>query len=308
MRRKGLWRLRHSSARNPDCYRSRNRAVDRTCKACRCQAAQAASCKIRSTVSGQRRGDKYGQSWLSSFRFTVTAPMRALLNPDPAWDPRIETAYDVLFTNAVAKAPPIRPVPMTTIFFMLFLGLRLADTFNNESVIDCPLPAVLRDTLVCFAIVPMFRRLYVREFCHHHSLNGIALQDFVLPISHKDFNWMSFHCRFNSGPISLKLLMIQCFCSSENDVSGHDCSPFMGKCDQRPPEAAITSPVIHDALSEAKNTARGAMSSGYPVRPSGVLAIPICSASLPGRPKARVPSVSTIPGKIALMRIFFFPL
>src|ERR1700739_3982668 len=117
---------------------------------------------------------------------------------------------------------------ISTIFLILFLGPRLADTFNNESVIDCPLLSVLRDTLVCFAIVPIFRRLYVREFCYHDSLNGIALQDFVLPISHQDFNWMSFHCRFNSGPISLKLLLIQCFCSSENDVSGHDCSPFMG--------------------------------------------------------------------------------
>src|ERR1700751_3414303 len=74
MRRKGLWRLRHSSARNPDCYLSRNRSFERTCRACRCQAAQASSCKIRSTVSGQRRGDKYGQSWPSSYRSTVTAP------------------------------------------------------------------------------------------------------------------------------------------------------------------------------------------------------------------------------------------
>src|ERR1700746_1092054 len=83
MRRKGLWRLRHSSARNPECYRWRNRGweVDRPRKACRCQAVRAPSCKIRSTVSGQRRGDKYGQSWLSSFRFTVTAPIRALLIP-----------------------------------------------------------------------------------------------------------------------------------------------------------------------------------------------------------------------------------
>src|ERR1700726_1541327 len=75
MRRKGLWRLR-----------SRNRAVDRTCRACRCQAAQAASCKIRSTVPGQRRGDKYGQSWLSAFRLTLTAPIRALLNPHRCFD------------------------------------------------------------------------------------------------------------------------------------------------------------------------------------------------------------------------------
>src|SRR6201987_2470693 len=76
MRRKDLWRLRHSSARNLECYSWRNRAgeLDRTCRACRCQAAQASSCKIRSTVPGQRRGDKYGQSWLSSYRLTVTAP------------------------------------------------------------------------------------------------------------------------------------------------------------------------------------------------------------------------------------------
>src|SRR3984957_10785594 len=37
-------------------------------------AAQAPSCKIRSTDSDPRRGGKYGQSWHSSFRFTVTAP------------------------------------------------------------------------------------------------------------------------------------------------------------------------------------------------------------------------------------------
>jgi hypothetical protein len=33
----------------------------------------------------------------------------------------IETACDVLFANGVAKAPPIRPVPITTIFFTLLL-------------------------------------------------------------------------------------------------------------------------------------------------------------------------------------------
>src|SRR3984893_11276610 len=84
MRRKDLWRLRHSSARNPERYRWRTRAgeLDRTCRACRCQAAQAASCKIRSTVPGRRRGDKYGQSWPSSYRLTVTAPrIRALARP-----------------------------------------------------------------------------------------------------------------------------------------------------------------------------------------------------------------------------------
>src|SRR6266403_1917032 len=85
MRRKGFWRLRHSSARNPARHRWRNRGweVDRTCRACRCQAAQASSCRIRSTDSDPRRGGKYGQSWLSSFRLTVTAPrIRASYSPE----------------------------------------------------------------------------------------------------------------------------------------------------------------------------------------------------------------------------------
>src|ERR1700751_1511052 len=83
MRRKGLWRLRHSLARNPARHRWRNREVDRTCKACRCQAAQASSYRLHSIVSGQRRGDRYGQSWPSSFRFTVTAPrIRASYSPE----------------------------------------------------------------------------------------------------------------------------------------------------------------------------------------------------------------------------------
>src|ERR1700736_4907780 len=77
MRRKGLWRLRHSSARN------REWEVDRPRKASRCQAARAPSCKIRSTDSDPRRGDKYGQSWPSSFRFAVTASrIRASYSPE----------------------------------------------------------------------------------------------------------------------------------------------------------------------------------------------------------------------------------
>jgi hypothetical protein len=41
-----------------------------------------------------------------------------------ACDPRIETSCDGLFANAVATAPPMRPVPITTIFLtLLLLGL-----------------------------------------------------------------------------------------------------------------------------------------------------------------------------------------
>lgn len=45
-------------------------------------------------------------------------------NSKCAYDPRIETVYDVLSAIAVAKAPPILPVPITTIVFtLLLLGL-----------------------------------------------------------------------------------------------------------------------------------------------------------------------------------------
>src|SRR5260370_39611085 len=95
----------------------------------------------------------------------------------------------------------------------------LVNTLHDQPLVNRSSLTVFSDTLVCFAIVPILRRLYGRESCYHDSLNGITLQDFMLPISHQDFNWMSFRCRFNSSPISLKLFLIQCFCSSENDVS-----------------------------------------------------------------------------------------
>src|SRR5260370_1877861 len=104
----------------------------------------------------------------------------------------------------------------------------LVNTFHDQPLVNRSFLTVFSDTLVCFAIVPILRRLYGREFCYHDSLNRITLQDFILPISDQDFNWLPFRCRFNSSPISLKLFLIQCFCSRENDVSGHDCSPCMG--------------------------------------------------------------------------------
>ena len=51
----------------------------------------------------------------------------------PACDPRIETVCDVLSANAVAKAPPIRPVPITTIFStLLLLGLVVLRRFRDQ--------------------------------------------------------------------------------------------------------------------------------------------------------------------------------
>src|SRR5690606_7355284 len=75
-----------------------------------------------------------------------------------------------------------------------------------------------------------------------------------------------------------------------------------------PPETEICSPVIQAASSEARNTATFAISSGCPLRPSGVLATNMVSYSLPVvTPALRAPSVSVAPGKIELIRIFFPP-
>jgi hypothetical protein len=52
----------------------------------------------------------------------------------------LEAACDVLFANAVAKAPPIRPVPITTIFFTLLLWPRCVAPFpgsrNDDDLSD----------------------------------------------------------------------------------------------------------------------------------------------------------------------------
>src|SRR5260370_1996415 len=148
--------------------------VDRACRACRCQAAQASSGKIRSTVSGQRRGDKYGQSWLSSFRLTLTA-----------------------------------------------LGMDfspLADTFNNESVIDRPVFAVLGDVLVGLAVNPILCGFYAREFHNDHSLNRITFKDFVLSIGCEHFDRMTLHRCFDSSPIFVELFLLDGFSSREDNV------------------------------------------------------------------------------------------
>jgi hypothetical protein len=65
----------------------------------------------------------------------------------------------------------------------------------------------------------------------------------------------------------------------------------------------MTSPVIQRASSEARKTATGPMSSGSPIRPSGIWATVAASASVPMKPAERAPSVSVPPGAMALTRM-----
>ena len=63
----------------------------------------------------------------------------------------------------------------------------LADTLNNESVIDCPVFAVLGDALVGLAVVPILCRFHVGEFRNNDPLNRITFKDFMLSIGDEDF-------------------------------------------------------------------------------------------------------------------------
>src|ERR1700751_245825 len=74
-----------------------------------------------------------------------------------------------------------------------------------------------------------------------------------------------------------------------------------------PPFPKMVSPVSHPASSEARNAATRAMSSGWPTRPSDVLAMICFLSSGPMTPAARAPSVSVTPGLRALTRIFLGP-
>src|SRR5262245_8884031 len=71
---------------------------------------------------------------------------------------------------------------------------------------------------------------------------------------------------------------------------------------RKPPEMVSVSPVIQLESDEAKNTAAGAMSSGRPMRPSGVCASVDLRKSLAAMPAPCSPSVSIMPGLIELTR------
>jgi hypothetical protein len=58
--------------------------------------------------------------------------------------------------------------------------IALADTFNNESMIDRPVFAVRGDSLVGLAVLPILCSFHVRELRNDDSLNRIAFKDFVL--------------------------------------------------------------------------------------------------------------------------------
>src|SRR6185436_12968835 len=80
-----------------------------------------------------------------------------------------------------------------------------------------------------------------------------------------------------------------------------------GFAHRMPPAMSSVSPVIHAASSEARNTAAGAISRGWPMRPSGVRDSMSLRISPSTKPPDRAPSVSTMPGLIAFTRMLRGP-
>jgi hypothetical protein len=105
--------------------------------------------------------------------------------------------------------------------------LGLADTFNNESVIDRPVFAVLGDALVGLAVIPILCGFHVREFRNDDSLNRITFKDFVLSIGYERFDRMTLRRCLDSGPIFFELLLIDGFSSREYNVCRHDRFPSL---------------------------------------------------------------------------------
>src|SRR5713226_9913257 len=73
----------------------------------------------------------------------------------------------------------------------LHINCRLANTFNNEPVIDRPEFAMLGDILVGFTVVPVLRSFHVGEFRDDNSLNRIAFKNLIVPVSYQHFNRMA---------------------------------------------------------------------------------------------------------------------
>src|SRR4029077_4692640 len=102
--------------------------------------------------------------------------------------------------------------------------IRLVDTFNNESVIRCPWLAMLRDTYIAFAVIPILSGFHVREFRNDDSLDRIAFKDFMLSIGDEHFDRMTLHRCSDSRPICFELFLIDCLRSREYNVCRHDRS------------------------------------------------------------------------------------
>src|SRR5579872_3278756 len=105
--------------------------------------------------------------------------------------------------------------------------LGLADTFNNESVIDRPAFTVLGNSLVGLAVIPILCGFHIREFRNDDSLNRVAFKGFVLPIGYEHFDRMTLHRCLDSSPILFELLLIDGLSSREDNVCRHDRSPSL---------------------------------------------------------------------------------
>src|SRR5271170_1780124 len=92
-----------------------------------------------------------------------------------------------------------------------------------------------------------------------------------------------------------------------DDLRAADSQPGPESYWRCPPARMTVCPVTHPASSEAKKTAAVAMSLGWAMRPSGVVASTDLRKSPSAKPTACRPSVSTMPGFSEFTRILRGP-
>src|ERR1700719_2953162 len=162
------------------------------------------------------------------------------------------------------------------------------------------------DGLIGGALIPCLRRLEAREFRDHDTLDGIALQNLMTAVVDEDLNLVTCEGCPDLVPINFQLRLIECLLACEYQVSTHGVV-LLKLFYLLPRFAKMISPVSQPASSEARNTATRAMCSGWPKRPSGVLAI-TCFLNSGLMTRAACVTYASLPrGLRALTRIFLGP-
>src|SRR4029077_15823096 len=143
---------------------------------------------------------------------------------------------------------------------------------HNQTVIDGSFKAVIPDGLIGRALVPCLGRLEAREFGDHDAFDGVALQNLITAVVDEDLDLVAREGCPDLIPVNIQLRLIDGLLACKYQVSAHFWFSLKSFY-MLPPFAKMISPVSQPASSDARNTATRAMSSGWPTRPSGVLAI-----------------------------------
>src|SRR5579859_109167 len=102
---------------------------------------------------------------------------------------------------------------------------RSSQAFDENGAIARTLEPVLRDLLICRAVVPRARGLRRRKLHDHDALWRIALKDLLRSVSRENFDGMTFKGFAHLALVDVEFPLILRAFLCENYVSCHDvCS------------------------------------------------------------------------------------